>query len=176
MNSHFTGVSQTLRRAAGFTLIELMIVVAIIGVLAAIAIPAYQDYSIRTQVAEGLNLASNIKVGVTDAFGQRGLNPDNRTQAGLTANAVDTRGTYVESVEVTNGTISVTYGHAAHAAISGRVLALIPYETPEDSIVWRCGYEIAPAGLSILGTRSGDVAPALATTVLPRFLPSSCRP
>jgi type IV pilus assembly protein PilA len=161
--------------AAGVTLIELMIVVAIIGVLAAIAIPAYQDYPIRAQVAEGLNLASNVKVQISDSFVQRGRSPDDRTAAGMTANATDTLGTYTESVDVTNGTITIVFGFEAHAQINGLELTLVPYETAEMSLVWRCGFAAPPAGLAIMGTAASDEAPDLPTTVPNRFLPSVCR-
>ena len=167
---------QTRTDNSGFTLIELMIVVAIIGILAAIAIPAYQEYTIRAQVSEGVNMASNIKTQVVDSFGQRGRSPDNRTEAALSANATDTAGTYISSIEVTNGTVTVTFGNQAHNAIAGETLILVPYETPELSVVWRCGYSSPPAGLSTMGTAAGDAAPELTSTVPPRYLPSSCRP
>jgi type IV pilus assembly protein PilA len=76
----------------GFTLIELMIVVAIIGILAAMAIPAYQDYTIRAQVAEGMSLAAGAKIAVAEDFLNEGRPPVDRTDAGMTANATDTPG------------------------------------------------------------------------------------
>jgi len=163
--------------ARGFTLIELMIVVAIIGILAAIAIPAYQDYTIRAQVTEGISMASQAKVPIVDAFLQRGRPPVDRTAAGMTANPTDTRGKYVQSVAVTNGTLTVTFGFDAHQLISGLTVVLVPYETAESSVAWRCAYAPPPSGLAPLGTSDGTViAPVTLSTVPVRYLPAACRP
>lgn len=166
----------------GFTLIELMIVVAIIGILAAIAIPAYQDYTIRSQVTEGLNLAGAAKAAVAESFSNTGVPPANRTAAGMTANAVDTNGKYVTSVAVTNGTILVTYGDQANAQLLNETLGLTPYETVDLSVAWRCGAANAPANTAPLGTSAaGAVATytpgTLGTAGGPKnkYLPKACR-
>lgn len=161
----------------GFTLIELMIVVAIIGILAAIALPAYQDYTIRSQVTEGLTLAASAKTAVAETFSNTGAAPADRTAAGMSAAATDTSGNYVTQVAVANGTITITYGNKANAQIAGQTLSLTPYETQDLSVVWVCGNGVVPAGVSLLGTSGGGATAAVGpTTVINKYLPAACRP
>ncbi len=145
----------------GFTLIELMIVVAIIGILAAIAIPAYQDYTVRAQVSEGLNLTGGAKAAVTEYFQDRGVWPTDNTEAGIDATPTNISGKYVESVTVTGGgalggvsVITVLYGNDAHAALlAGNDLTMTPTANG-GSISWEC--------------RSASLPD--------RHLPAACRP
>jgi type IV pilus assembly protein PilA len=165
------------RRSAGFTLIELMIVVAIIGILAAIAIPAYQNYTVRAQVAEGLNMLGHAKTRVQESFLNTGEAPADRAKAGLSPTATDSSGKYVKSVDVNNGVLVVTFGNESNAAIVGLTLTMTPYETAGLGVVWRCGAAPAPVGAQLLGTSGGGVTAAyLAPTVPLQYLPASCRP
>ncbi len=169
-----------MHRNQGFTLIELMIVVAIIGILSSIAISSYQTYTIRAQVTEAISLASNAKTPITDAFMMNGEAPANRLLAGMTAAATDTTGSYVQSVEVVNGRLDVTFGGKANQTITGLLLTLTPYETIEGAVVWRCGKASIPqdinGDLSPMGTAGGGVATVWAdTTVDEKYLPSTCR-
>ncbi len=163
----------------GFTLIELMIVVAIIGILAAIAIPAYQDYTIRSQVSEGLTLASDIKAGVAEFTAQTGDWPVDLNQAGLgSAAATDKTGRYVSGINVSNGTITITYGLDANTRIDAQTLSIRPFVNENGDVVWQCGNATQPdasyensAGALGTGTNS-DVG---TTTVLDKYMPASCR-
>jgi len=146
-----------MKKQQGFTLIELMIVVAIIGILAAIAIPAYQDYTIRAQVSEGLNLAGGAKAAVSEVVMDSGVYPSNNVTAGLSTNT-DIKGKYVSQVDVVTGLISVTYdGVDAHSILKAGpgVLELSP-TTNAGSVQWACR--------------------ANGTTIADKHLPAACRP
>ena len=138
----------------GFTLIELMIVVAIIGILAAVAIPAYQDYTIRAKVTEGLSLASAGKTAVSEFFASNGALPTSNASAGL-AEPQSISGNDVGRVEVgddpVDGTITVTFSSRT-ADINGSTLVLEP-RTDSGSVIWNC--------------TGGDLEP--------KYRPSSCR-
>jgi type IV pilus assembly protein PilA len=128
-----------MKKQQGFTLIELMIVVAIIGILAAIAIPAYQDYTIRAQVSEGLNLSGGAKAAVSEFRMDRGTWPSDNTAAGIATTSTDISGKYVEGVGVAQGIISVTYGNDAHQILqaANAVLVMSPV-AQTGSVEWIC--------------------------------------
>ena len=127
-----------MKKQQGFTLIELMIVVAIIGILAAIAIPAYSDYTIRAQVSEGLTLAGGAKAAVSEFTMDRGVFPTTQLEAGLSQPA-SINGKYTASVNAggTAGQILITYGVDAHANLSGDTLILSAV-TSAGSVIWAC--------------------------------------
>lgn len=140
------------RLSAGFTLIELMIVVAIIAILAAIAIPAYQDYLIRAQVSEGMVLSSGAKAAVWDYVSNTGQFPASNPVAGLATNT-SINGSYVSSVDVSNGVIKVAFnGPKANTHLNGSFLELSPV-SHAGSITWTC----------------------TPSTIDPKYLPTSCR-
>ncbi len=120
----------------GFTLIELMIVVAIIGILASMAIGSYQSYTVRAQVSEGLNLSGALKTGVAAFINENGAFPTDNADAALEA-AADYVGTYVESISVNGAVISILYGNDASVKIAGETVTLTAANN-QGSVSWTC--------------------------------------
>jgi type IV pilus assembly protein PilA len=137
----------TMKQQQGFTLIELMIVVAIIGILAAIAIPAYQDYTVRTKISEGLNVAGAAKLAVAETYDSDGVMPKGTNASfGLPA-AVSISAQYVSQIEVANGAgdgvITITYrgavgGNPPVGGTGGSTIILQPITSKPGALDWNC--------------------------------------
>ncbi|CWT77401.1 pilin [Neisseria meningitidis] len=155
----------------GFTLIELMIVIAIVGILAAVALPAYQDYTARAQVSEAILLAEGQKSAVTEYYLNHGIWPKNNTSAGVASSATDIKGKYVEKVEVANGVITATMlSTGVNKEIQGKKLSLWA-KRQAGSVKWFCGQPVERNAKA-----TADAVTAAANKKIDtKHLPSTCR-
>ncbi|HEZ3976897.1 TPA: pilin [Neisseria meningitidis] len=157
----------------GFTLIELMIVIAIVGILAAVALPAYQDYTARAQVSEAILLAEGQKSAVTEYYLNHGIWPANNSSAGVATSASDIKGKYVQSVEVAKGVITATMlSTGVNKEIKGKKLSLWA-KRQDGSVKWFCGQ---PVTRNANNTANDEVTAANGTDKIDtKHLPSTCR-
>ena len=160
-----------MNKSAGFTVIELMMVTATIGILAAIALPAYQDYVTRAKVAEAFTLVENGKHGVQEYYKEYFRFPSNNEAAGLPA-AEKLLGSYVASIEVAEGAIHVVFhDHVSNREEGfGSTLTLRPAVvegSPLSPMAWVCGYQDAVPGMKAIGENRTDL--------LRQILPAVCR-
>ncbi|HFC8137417.1 TPA: pilin [Neisseria meningitidis] len=155
----------------GFTLIELMIVIAIVGILAAVALPAYQDYTARAQVSEAILLAEGQKSAVTEYYLNHGIWPANNNSAGVATSASDIKGKYVKSVEVKNGVVTAQMASSnVNNEIKGKKLSLWA-KRQAGSVKWFCGQPVqrAKADADAVTADSGN------EKIDTKHLPSTCR-
>ncbi|WP_118820746.1 pilin [Neisseria meningitidis] len=158
----------------GFTLIELMIVIAIVGILAAVALPAYQDYTARAQVSEAILLAEGQKSAVTEYYLNHGIWPANNNSAGVASTASDIKGKYVQSVTVANGVVTAQMASSGvNNEIKGKKLSLWA-KRQAGSVKWFCGQPVARTDKA-----TDDVKAATANgtddKINTKHLPSTCR-
>jgi type IV pilus assembly protein PilA len=154
---------------SGFTLIELMIVLSIIGILATMAVPSYQDRVIRTQVREALDLAKVAEEEIQGYYGQRGTLPGGNAVAGLPRPEVIV-GNYVTAVEIKDGAIHITLGNRVNKHVLGKIISIRPAVVAASAkvpIAWVRGYASVPAGMAVKGENRTDLQP--------RHLPLECR-
>jgi type IV pilus assembly protein PilA len=143
----------------GFTLIEVMIVVAVLGILSMMAIPSYQDRVIRTQVGEGLNLAEFVRQSVQDYYKKNHRLPADNAAIGLPDSKLII-GNYVSDVAVRDGVVVITYGNRVNRFIAGKKLTLRPAVVeghPVVPIAWICGNASVPQKMQVRGKNDTDI-------------------
>lgn len=157
------------KKTEGFTLIELMIVIAILSILTTIAIPSFQDRIIRTQIQEALDLAEMAKKGVEEYYTAKNAFPTDNEAAGLppTEKII---GNFVTGIHVRNGAIDIHLGNKVNKHASEKIISIRPaivVDAPVVPIAWIPGYASVPEGMTVIGENKSDL--------MPRLMPMSCR-
>ncbi len=153
----------------GFTLIELMVVVAIIGILAAVALPSYQTYTTRAQVVEALVIVGELKNSVAEYYKYTGRFPSNNTEAGIPASNL-LLGNYVSNIELENGAFHIRMGNKVNKQLEDKIVTVRPIVvrgSPASPFSWICGGSSIPEGMQAVGDDRTDADKAM--------LPGSCR-
>ncbi|HFC6363186.1 TPA: pilin [Neisseria meningitidis] len=158
----------------GFTLIELMIVIAIVGILAAVALPAYQDYTARAQVSEAILLAEGQKSAVTEYYLNHGTWPGDNSNAGV-ASSSTIKGKYVKEVTVANGVITATMlSSGVNKEIQGKKLSLWA-KRQDGSVKWFCGQPVTRAANNTAKDAVTAANDNSNNGINTKHLPSTCR-
>ncbi len=158
-----------MKKTNGFTLLELMIVISMIGILASVSLPQYQSYIIRSEITEALAMGADIREDVTAYYVENSDFPKNNQQAGV-PQPEKLIGNRITGVEVAGGAIHITLGHKVAKPLQGKVLTFRPAVvdgSPKSPISWLCGYDEPVKGMSGVGANQ--------TTVEAEYLPSACR-
>ncbi len=158
----------THKRQQGFTLIEMMIVVAIIGVLAAIAIPQFSVYTNRAKIAEGLELVNPVRLAISQYYDRWGSLPRDNASAGLPGSQA-LRGMWVEAIEVREGTIAIKYIDKLDGGGFVYLRPAIFQENPTAALVWVCNDTAAPTGYKISGSLGSG------TLMKSQAMPAGCK-
>ncbi|HGM1797567.1 TPA: pilin [Neisseria gonorrhoeae] len=160
----------------GFTLIELMIVIAIVGILAAVALPAYQDYTARAQVSEAILLAEGQKSAVTEYYLNHGIWPKDNASAGVASTPTDIKGKYVQKVEVNNGVVTAQMNPSGvNKEIQGKRLSLWA-KRQDGSVKWFCGQPVTRNAAANAKDADDDAVTADDKNKIDtKHLPSTCR-
>ncbi len=158
-----------MKKQSGFTLIELMIVVAIIGILASVALPAYQQYTVRAQVVEAFTLSDELKPMIKEYYKDRGIFPSSNKSAGV-PQSHQLLGNYVSAINVSDGAMHITLGNKVNAHIKDSIITIRPIfvtGSPMSPISWICGHGEIPKGMEAAGENK--------TNLDDTYLPSACR-
>ena len=162
--------------ARGFTHLEALVVIAFTALVGALAVSALRVYLVRAEIEESLAFAKYAQNQVTRAFQRTGTPPADAASAGLPNNDLADESSVVVETRITDGRIDLVFGAEADPALEGRTLALTPFETADQKVIWICGNRAPGVGLRPLGfAGGGPVAVQPPATIEARYLPPACR-